>query len=403
MKIKKISGIAAIEEIYLFFLGFIGFSRMSQYVIFSILHLPFYLIEIFFMPFLIYTWPEYINYLQKIIKKKKFVFWTMLIAYDIAMGIVYTFDPINTITMSRSLVYIILIALIFEEKKSFSVEKMFIVSLASMLGELFYGIKYSGSDIASINTTCLAIMVLIPMIKKNYVMFVICSILGLIISINSGYRIGIIVLILIVLESIIWMVMSNEKKNRITIIGKMIIPIVAIMAVGFIVINYDALIEFSANVLGTSQYAVYRVTKRLEGLFKMDFDMSREAERFEMFSVALTSFLPRVIPRGLVGKSIGTLGAYFDVPITYLYDAFGSFASIGIVLVCCKKGLNCFLGAFKRDNEDYFVLAGLMFPVLLLCLVVNGSFLYITFQCITTGIIVGEWFAYKSYKFRKST
>lgn len=283
MKIKKISGIAAIEEIYLFFLGFIGFSRMSQYVIFSILHLPFYLIEIFFMPFLIYTWPEYINYLQKIIKKKKFVFWTMLIAYDIAMGIVYTFDPINTITMSRSLVYIILIALIFEEKKSFSVEKMFIVSLASMLGELFYGIKYSGSDIASINTTCLAIMVLIPMIKKNYVMFVICSILGLIISINSGYRIGIIVLILIVLESIIWMVMSNEKKNKITIIGKMIIPIVAIMAVGFIVINYDALIEFSANVLGTSQYAVYRVTKRLEGLFKMDFDMSREAERFEMF------------------------------------------------------------------------------------------------------------------------
>ncbi len=130
--------------------------------------------------------------------------------------------------MSRSLVYIILIALIFEEKKSFSVEKMFIVSLASMLGELFYGIKYSGSDIASINTTCLAIMVLIPMIKKNYVMFVICSILGLIISINSGYRIGIIVLILIVLESIIWMVMSNEKKNKITIIGKMIIPIVEI-------------------------------------------------------------------------------------------------------------------------------------------------------------------------------
>ncbi len=383
-----------VEPIYLAFLGFVAFSKSSQYFVFDVLHLPFYLIEVFFIPFFLYAGKEYYGHFRKVLKRPYFVLWALVLIYDIFAAIIYTSDITNSLAMSRALVYVVMICLIFMEKKQYHIDKLFIISVAAMIGEMAYGSKYASDDIASINTTCLALMVLIPVIQKRYIIFMLCSVLGLIVSINSGYRIGIIVLIVAILEGLAWTVLIEEKRTVKNLLKKLAIPAGGISFFAILAFNYEKVVEFTSKWLGTSQYAIFRVTERLVGLFKLDFQMSREQERFDKYYIAIDSFWERVIPRGLVGKSIGTLHEYFDVPITILYDAFGSIAAWIVFAVCAFMGFKCFVGAFKKKTPDTYVLAGLMFPVLLLCMMTNGSFLYITFQCITTGIFLGGWFSY---------
>lgn len=395
MRLRKADIGKKIEYIYMFVLGFIGFSRMSQYVIFDLFHLPFYLIEIFFLPFFTYKWNEYSSLFIRITRTKKFVGWTMILIYDVVIGCLVSMNIVDTVTTSRALIYIIYLALIFEKKKAFSLDKMFLIALGAILGEFFYGIRFSSADIASINTSCLAIMLFIPVIKHRYLLLAGCSLLALVVSINSGYRIGIIVLLVALAECIVWIVLKDEEKTIRSLGVKLVIPVGLVVVVVIVAQNYNWFIEFSSNILGTSQYAIFRVTQRLEALFTGNFSQSNEQLRFEVFKYAGTAFWPSFFPKGLVGKTMGTLHYYYDVPIVYLYDAFGSVPAYIIAAVCSIKGLRCFFGAFKKGVCEYIVLSGLMFPILFMCLITNGSFLYITFQCITTGIFLGEWFAYR--------
>lgn len=394
MRVGNVQKKNALETLYLVLLGFIAFSRMSQYVIFDILHLPFYLIEIFFIPFFLYSFKEYYGYLKKVVRRPRFVLFALILVYDVVAAIVYTGDIADSLAMARGLVYVVLVALIFMEKKQYHINKLFIISVAAMIGELAYGSRYSSSDIASINTSCLALMVLIPIIQRKYILFALCAIFGLIVSIDSGYRIGIIILIVAATEGMVWTMMRREKTTIRSLLRKLTIPSILIAGVTVLVANYNRFIAFAAKWLGTSDYAIYRVTERLIGLFRMDFRMSREQERFDMMSIAVESFWERVFPRGLVGKSFGTLSEYFDVPITVLYDAFGSIAAYVVVAVCLYAGTRCFITTFRKQIPDCYVLAGLMFPIYALCFLTNGSFLYITFQCITTGMLLGGWFSY---------
>ncbi len=381
------------EYVYLAILGFIGFSRMSQYVIHSILGIPFYLIEIFFVPFFIYTWPEYLILLKRVSKKRWFVVFLFVLIYDVLMGCAYTFEIVDTVTMSRSLIYIVLLSFLFYEKNDYSIDKLYIISFFGLLGELIYSTLFSTADINSINTSCMALMMIIPAVKRRYGLFMISSILALIISINSGYRLGIVILLLVVMEVVVWTVVVSEKRTVKSLTRKMSIPIAFLAVILMVVANYERFVELISSLFGTSQYAIYRVTNRLIGLFTMDFSLSREQARFDAFDVIVEWFDDRLLPRGLVGKSVGTLSYYFDVPITYLYDAFGSILTIVILGCCLFKGFKCFLASLKDTVKDSHVVAGLMFPVLAMCMIVNGSFLYITFQCITTGIIIGIWFS----------
>lgn len=396
LRLRRTNIRKTVEYIYMFVLGFIGFSRMSQYIIFNVLHLPFYLIELFFIPFFAYKWNEYSSLFIKNTRTKRFVCWTMILIYDVVIGCIVSMNIVDTVTTSRALIYIVYLALIFEKKKEFTLDKMFLVALGATLGEFIYGLRFSSADIASINTSCLAIMLFIPVIKHQYMLFAGCSLLALVVSINSGYRIGIIVLLIALAECVVWIVFKDEKKTIKSLGEKLIIPVGLIVVMVVVAQNYSWFIKFSSEILGTSQYAIFRVTQRLEALFTGNFSQSNEQLRFEVFKYAGTAFWPSFFPKGLVGKTMGTLHYYYDVPIVYLYDAFGSIPAYIIAAVCSVKGLRCFFGAFKKTARDYIVLSGLMFPILFICLLTNGSFLYITFQCITTGIFIGEWFAYKS-------
>ena len=389
-KLKRLS-----EYIYLFLLGIIGFSRLSQYVIFDVFHLPFYFIELYFVPFFIVKWKEYSKYIVKISKTKKFAIWTLVLVVDVLIGCVVSFNIIDTVTMTRSLIYIVYIALIFEQKKKFTINKIFVISLGSIIGEYIYSTRYLTGDVASINTTCLAIILIAPIMAKRYILFSGCALFGLLVAINSGYRLGIVVILLVTIECVAWIVFANRENLSLKEIGKkLFIPLMIFILLAYTVSNYENIIKFASGVLGTSQYAIWRVTARLRTLFSGDLSASRDSLRVEVFKYAITAFVPSLLPKGLVGKTMGTLHYYYDVPIVYLYDAFGSIPAYIIAFICSIKGFKCFLGAFKRNTPDYYVLSGLMFPVLFLCLILNGSFLYITFQVIMTGMFLGEWFAY---------
>lgn len=78
--------------------------------------------------------------------------------------------------------------------------------------------------------------------------------------------------------------------------------------------------------------AIYRITDRLEAFFEMDFASSQDTIRFELMRKIFDQFENCIFPQGLIGKATGEYGLYKDAPIIFLYHAFGSVVSIGIVL-----------------------------------------------------------------------
>ena len=51
---------------------------------------------------------------------------------------------------------------------------------------------------------------------------------------------------------------------------------------------------------------------------------SQDTIRYETFSRVAKEFWSKILPNGVIGKSIGEYGVYKDSPMIFLYDALGS-------------------------------------------------------------------------------
>lgn len=389
MKIYK----PRIKDIYLFVLGFLGFSMLGQYVVLSILHLPFSFMELYYIP-LLYI---YRNRLLCCVRSvfvhptKKMLLLEYLILCGVLFGIAETIN-FGILIRYRTIIYMFLIVCYFKKYSvTIDLNLVYIVNLAAVLGDFVYINIFSKSDISSsINCVAIALAILSAFLSEHYVWGYIATVLGILNGVTSGFRLGIIIPFLVLFEALVYTMVRNDNRWNIrSFIKRFGVLILAIVLIIIAITNYESLIALVANKMGISYFAIYRVTERMKGLLSLDFAGSQDTGRLIYYQYPIQRFARCIFPRGLIGEDIGEYWLYIDVPILYLYDLFGSLGTWTILIGCLYVTFTRIKCLFYKKYDTKIILAILMMPVLLFLEIVNGTFAVVLFQGVETAIVLG--------------
>lgn len=389
-----------IELVLIFFTSFCVFSNWASYLL-DIVGIKYFLFEIYLIPYIIYKRKQTFALIRKTFNFN-LVYSTLLliIILGILVGIINTNgDFINVITSTRSIIYIIILIHIFSHVKDININKLYILALGSIIGQLFFMmiiINYNITIWTYINVIALSLLIIIPIVQKKFIKSIISISLGITISILSGYRINIIITFCSILIGLIWIIFSKQKTLSIKkVLLKFTILSFSIYLLFLLISLFDKIIYQFGTIFNMNLATIYRITDRLQYLLSGNLSMSQDNIRIDLNRRIMTQFSNSILPKGLIDKSLGNTGIYTDVPILFLYDAFGSIVSIIIIITMLFIGTKAFIRAFNYEKNNFRIVCGLMFPILTLLLMVNGTFLNFANVAIITGVIIGGWMKYK--------
>lgn len=389
-----------VKEIYILILGMFGFSMLGQYIVLNVFHLPISLMEIYYIPLLLLYRNRIISTIRIAIKKMPyFLLLTFFAIFSSMFFGIANSGKISVIIDYRSILYLLLV-LLYVYKNDITIPTKFIYkfSLYIIFGELLYILFISTSDISSsINCIAIAAAILSAFCFENYFAAFFAFVLGCCLGVISGFRIGIVISVISFFEAILFMLIRNKKNMKIkTFIRRFLVLIVTILCAIVFVNYYEPIILKIADYTGMSQFAVFRITERMRGLLRLDFNMSQDIERLTIFQYPFERFWSCMVPRGLIGSFIEEYWMYIDVPILYLYDLFGSlgaFALLGGLFVRILRKYKNYRIYFLKNiielQNEAIILSLLLVPILAILFVLNGTFIVVSFQAIETGIILG--------------
>lgn len=386
-----------ISNVYLFLLGFLGFSMLGQFIILNVLHFPFSFMELYYLPLLV----KYRNKLATCMKKvfvypsRKIFILEFLLLSGILIGFIETLD-FSILINYRTIVYMILIIeYVNMYGISINLNTVYYINFAAILGDFAFINIFSNSDItSSINCVAIALAVFSAFLNERYTLGGLAAGIGILNGITSGFRLGIIVSFLIIIEALVFTIVRNDNRCvRKVLLKRLGILIAVVGLVIAVIVNYESIISFVATKMGMSYFAIYRVTERMKGLLSLDFVGSQDTARLLIFQYPIQRFICCIIPRGLIGEVIGEYWLYIDVPILYLYDLFGSICACAILINCFYQMCRHIKFVFRKFADRKVVLATLMMPILFLLEIVNGTFVVILFQGIETAFILAVIFS----------
>lgn len=374
-----------------FSLGILVFSRFSSYLVNDIMRLPFYFIEIPLLVFCVIKYKSVISWLKKTVNKKVLILVFIALTYILVIlfSIKRSSSFFEVFSVSRGGLYITIFAILSSvRQKEYSYEFLFYLSLGALLGD-FISQVFIDSDALKLNnllTTTFAIM--LPIIYRKKTHGLIALSLALFVSFYSGYRIS---LLLFFISLII--VFTAIGIKRVRSIKLKTFDFVIFFLFTLIVATYKRIVDlffyFMQNIVHMDPYSFYRVTKRFYQAATLNFDASRDTMRFEAYSSLYTDFLEKLIPAGLAGRTIG-IGIYYDLPMTYLYDAIGSLGALMLIAFILFRSLPRFLYVVTNIKPSTDAVIALSFPVLIILFALNARFFLITYESIFMGLILGR-------------
>jgi hypothetical protein len=381
----------------LFFLtGFFGLSGLSNQITAQI-GMP-YLIELFFVPlFLAYRKKitEFRNQDAEIKQRFSLAFFLLMIVLFLStlIGILNTGDAYNVLTCIRPFIYLCLIAYICS-KKTWTIDLycIYYIVFGTLAGEFANKglLMTSFAAIDHINTQALAVFIIIPFIKRNNILIVFSTLVGLSMAILTMYRRELIVCLCAVCVGMIY-VFSKQKLVR------LIASVATFAALGSILFKfYKEILGLFISLfrLDNVQYFYLSGTYRMIEKFEQQ-DNASDAYRITLLEQIATKFREQLLPSGAIGKSVGIthFGAYTDAPFIFLYDIFGSVLAWIIVLylgyLACRCVLNVFL---KGVSDEEYILCALMVPIFLISLIMDGTFLVHANISLIAGYSMHGWF-----------
>jgi hypothetical protein len=266
------------------------------------------------------------------------------------------------------------------------------LSAGTLFGELFNKLVVFGdlSLIDHINTVALSLFIVIPFILKNNKLIVFSTLFGFIMGILTLYR----RILLIATIAIISGVMYYFKDLS---VRKKVISFTFLMVFSFFVYTYRlTILEFLINALsldsGDDYYrsATYRLIVKLTST-----DNASDYVRRNVWNEIFTEFDNKLIPPGPIGKFMGVdyFGAYTDTTNVFLYDVFGSVLAWLFFIPILIKGLSTFLFVFiKKTTNNLIILSGLLFPIFIIFIMVDGTFLVHANIAILASFAFAGWF-----------
>lgn len=374
-----------------FLFGFICFSGWSNYIVTQLIGLRYYVFEVLLIPFLIYYWRQIQSNYRLMRQNTKTITVLFLIYAFVCMWIGFVksgghFEAI--VTTSRTLFYLIIIAGFFSTGIKLDISKIHWICIGATLGGGIYNSLFvlDEAGYSSLNIIAVTLMVLIPASQAKMKQTAFCTIIAAIIAFVSGYRINIVM----ILAALVIGIFSNLLRRK-TGVKPIVVLIIFVISAVIIYKNFYPITDFLIKTFDMDSFTVYRARDRLYAFFSMDFEASRDMVRFDLYQQIGDQFLEKLIPCGLIGKSAGYYGTYFDVPIIFLYDAIGSLAAWIIVIILAYKGLRSYVFVIRNSVDAWSVVCGEMIFVYLFLIIVNGRFLFIAYETLLTGLIFGNW------------
>lgn len=378
-----------LKNIYLVLLGVFGFSILGQHIVINILHLPFSFMELYFIPLIIFRRKQVTKTIKKMGKVSIYTaLLYMLLVTGLLFGIGTTFD-FNILFAYRSILYLFF-CFKYVQTGNFSETPCTVlkVAICAMVGEFIYILFFAtGKIVSSTNCVAIATAIIAAFLLEKYVVAMLCTAFGMILSITTGFRIGIVVVGVCVIEMFIFLLVSRGKNRKETsVFSRALIVVAVIYTFALFISNYEGVIRYVADITGMDYFAIFRVTERMRGLFMRNSAISQDTQRLEIMTYPIQRLI-QIFPRGLIGESIEEYWLYIDVPILYMYDLFGSIATIAIVLWII--GLLTYNLINIRKLDTFKRIAIWLFPVMTLIFLINGTFMVTMFQAIETGVYLG--------------
>ncbi len=388
------------QELILLLLGALGFSRAGHFLLMDGLGLPLSLMEVYYIPLLIYWRRPILRFVRHRLTRAtrcQTLLWTLLVS-GLAAGLVRTLQW-SFLTEYRSMLYLLIVfGMVRRSERTIPVMVIQRVALYTVVSELLYIVVCSADEISSsVNCVAIAAAILAAFLCERYLLGMVSFALGAFLGIVSGFRIGIVVAALALVESVIFVLLRRDKQGSARVMLRRWAVVASFAVVVVVFLNFwQPIITTVARWTGMSDFAVFRVTVRLEGLLKMDMAAAQEGTRLMIFRYPLERFLQSLLPRGLIGSLTGEYWLYIDVPILYLYDIFGSLAAWGMlgwfgarVLAAMKLLFRRLPEGLEHSLDSFRLLCLLLSPVMLCLLIVNGSFIVITFQAVQNAVLLG--------------
>ena len=381
-----------IKSLLLIFIGFFGLSTFSS-TIFSFLHIPVYLFEIFIIIPCIFLVKRKKKVLHDLLVPSSYILLLLLIiVVSAVVGVIKTKDVFNIVTYLRAIVYFLLtINYCLKNNCSLEEKTFYLLAIGWVLGESLYLIYTKiTSPIVHFNAVGLCFFVFLPASNKRIKLFVLFSLISLILSFASLYRrhlfactISIVFASLFLLKDM----KNNTIKNLIIFIG------IALLVILYFYAGYFAV--SIANAFGPDSLIVKRFLSKIISLLSGETNPS-DLHRLSLYSETFDSTLSSFFPNGSIFKHLGEYyyGSISDVPLRFLYDVFGSFVSFILIGVClffgAKKMLDVFI--FKEVNDWVSNISGMFFPVFVFLIVFDGMFLVFPTYSIIFGVCTYKWF-----------
>lgn len=380
-----------------FLLGMFGFSILGQYLILDIFKFPIMLIEIFYIPFLFkYRTQIMNNFLTFKIRKSYLIPVYFMLILGLLIGIIL--EGFHILLSYRSILYIILTYSITRKYgNKIDINILRNIFIGSIIGEGIYIMLLPPSKTAaSMNILSIVGSLTILLLQEKLFLSISLIIFIFIISIKSGYRIGLIGLFLTLIIIFVINLFKNKKFfNPIKMLYKSVFIFIGLCCFIYIKENLIDIVNYISEVTNMGSFATFRVTTRLEGLINLDFEISQDTDRLKIYRYIIDDFSKCILPRGIIDESNGNIWRYIDIPVLYLYDAIGSISTLILLIVILLKyikSLFIYLKTYseKYNSKEYIIV---MFPILIFLIIVNGTFMVTSYQSILTGMILGILFS----------
>lgn len=366
---------------------------LGQHLILNVIGFPIFLVEILYIP-LIFKYGSKVLKSYAVHQTPCLFLLEIMLVVSLAFGILSSKSP-TLVFDYRSIIYL-LIVFHYVRKNGIDIDlnTILYINLFAVLSEAVYVLYISQSVIvSSMNIIAVATTVIVSFMCEKYIFgilaFAACFVMGII----SGYRAGIIFSVAALLVAIAYTIVRSDRSKNIMVRVKRVLFLLCIVFLFVIVIaNYMEIVTFIAEKTGMDQFAIFRVTERMEGVLSGDFSSAQEAQRFEIWAIPFDDFFSCIIPPGLTRRQ----GIYIDAPIVYLYDIFGTIAAWLIVAFFIVKIFSSIKLAFAKSNKSVVssnralsTYAMLMSPIIAALFIINGTFINNVYQAIETGIILG--------------
>lgn len=366
-------------------MGFLVFSPISSLILIGILHFPFSLPELLFIPFIPYFKVIFIS--EKINSRlliAGIMLWLVLLGISL---IVDEYSLKDILGSSRTYLYIFIFFSIFFSQNKNILPEMYILSLGALFGwsiDALYNffILLTGEISISYGP-----MIALPIIigypyainhkKKSFLFFIISIIIGVIGTLRRVIAVSIIVFLISVLKDCFRSIKSVFRTLGITV------------SIGLILgLSYPFIRQ---TIQETSHDMYVRIILKSEDIFNGKGN-SGDNLRNDIISNFYNNFLDYTFPHGYVSKNYGgenTDGTYNDFPIREIAHTFSLLPLLFGIIYFLFKTIKCSsLIQKNRLPQSYFVLILGIFTIFIL-LNMEGSFLTFPYQTIYSGYILG--------------